>query len=135
MSALILALLVQLVIQPSSHLAIQPDVPGRRYWPVSIEQMATTKRTHVQTCGVVTYARRLADGDVHVTLSSGEDFVVLEIIPGLPLPTPKKGQRIRAWGIHRIDRWHKTDRYPEGWPELHPLEWFTVVQRCPKDLL
>jgi len=102
----------------------------RTYHDVPLERVATTTWTHVRTCGVVSYVRRLADDDVHVTLIQGEAFVVLEIIPGLPLPSPRKGQRIDAWGIARIDRRHTTKLYPAGWPELHPLEGWSAVDRC-----
>jgi hypothetical protein len=56
----------------------------------------------------------MQDGDWHVTLAEGETKVVLEIIPQIPLPPPKKGQRIEACGITRWDKRHK-------WPELHPV--------------
>lgn len=103
---------------------------GRPYHDVPLEQVIDTTWTHVRTCGVVTYTRRLADGDLHVTLSQGAAFVVLEIIPALPMPAPRKGQRIEAWGIVRIDRRHRPPQYRDGWPELHPLEGWTPVDRC-----
>jgi len=84
------------------------------YHRVPLEQMATTRWTHVCTVGPVVYVRKMKDGDIHVTLDNGRAKVVLEIIPQLPLPRPKKWQRIEACGITRIDKHH-------GWPELHPL--------------
>jgi hypothetical protein len=103
---------------------------GRVYHDVALEKMATTSHTHVKTCGLVTYARTLADGDRHVTLSRGKDFVVLEIIPALPMASPRKNQTIEAWGIARIDRRHTTPRYAAGWPEIHPLEGWKPVVDC-----
>lgn len=103
---------------------------GRVYHDVPLEKVAVTRWTHVTTCGLVTYARTLADGDRHVTLTRGKDFVVLEIIPLIPLASPKKNQVIEAWGIVRIDRGHRTARYPEGWPELHPVENWRAVVAC-----
>lgn len=111
-------------------LAQPPTVPGRGYHLVALEKMATTTRTHAVSCGLVVYRRKMADGDWHVTLSRGEDLLVLEIIPAMPLEPPTKGQTIEAWGITRIDRGHKTKRYPAGWPELHPLEGFRVAADC-----
>ena len=91
------------------------------YRRVELARVATTTYTHVGTTGPVVYVRRQVDGDVHVTLDDGASKVVLEIIPAIPLPVPKKGQRIDACGITRIDRGHRTQQYPAGWPELHPL--------------
>ena len=87
------------------------------YRQVPLAQLATTRWTHACTVGLVVYVRRQKDGDIHVTLVDGADKAVAEIIPALPLPRPKKGQRIRVCGITRIDRYH-------GWAELHPvLRW------------
>ena len=125
MSAL---LLVLVLLQP-------PTVKGRPYHRVALPDVATTKWTHVITCGLVTYSRTMADGDRHITLretAAGEDFVVLETIPALPLQAPRKEDKyIEAWGIARIDRGHRTPQYPAGWPELHPLEGWRPVGRCP----
>jgi hypothetical protein len=116
-----LLLLLAVVLQ-------NPEAAGRTYWPVPIERMAETKRTHARTCGLVVYSRRMADGDQHVTIARGDVKVVLEVIPGLALPQlPKKNQTIVAWGIVRYDQIHK-------WIELHPLEGFAVVSQCPKEL-
>jgi len=94
------------------------QTPGRRYWPVSVDSLATGKvaHTHVQTVGRVRLVRLEADSDWHIKLTGARSFVVLEIIPGLRLPLPKVGQRIRAFGITRVDHEHG------DWIELHPLE-------------
>lgn len=102
----------------------------RAYHEVPLEQMAASKWTHVRTCGLVTYSRTQADGDRHVIVKRGTDFVVLEIIPPLPLPFPQMRQTIEAWGIARIDRRHTTARYPRGWPEVHPVEGWVAVAAC-----
>jgi len=115
--------LLLLLVQPAT-------VPGRMYHVVALEQMVTTTRTHVVSCGLVVYRRRMKDLDWHVTLAKGDDLLVLEIIPAMPMEPPKKGQTIKAWGIARIDKGHKTKRYPEGWPELHPLEGWQQVETC-----
>lgn len=87
------------------------------YHHVRLDRMATTRWTHVCTTGPVVYVRRQRDGDIHVTLDDGRAKVVLEIIPQIPLPRPRKGQRIEACGIARIDKHHR-------WPEIHPvLSW------------
>ncbi len=100
--------------------ALQPATAGRRYHEVPLTAMATTQWTHVCTVGPVIYVRRMADGDLHVTLDDGRARVVAEIIPALPLPRPRKGQQIRVCGIARWDRHH-------GWPEVHPVERWEVV--------
>ncbi len=110
--------------------AVDVAAEGRRYWLVPLDRMATTTHTHVKICGLVTYVRTLADGDRHVTVSKGKHFVVLEVIPALPLPSPRKNQLIEAWGIARIDRGHRTSQYPAGWPEIHPLEGWNQVSSC-----
>lgn len=90
------------------------------YHEVPLAKLATTRWTHACVVGPVVYVRKQRDGDIHVTLSDGTAKVVLEIIPAIPLPRPKKGQTIRACGITRIDPHH-------GWPELHPLLSYTVT--------
>ena len=87
----------------------------RLYHPVAVKDIPTTKWTHVCTVGTVAMVARERDGDIHIRLVDGEAFVILETIPGLPLPRPKKGQRIEACGIVREDKGHR-------WYELHPLE-------------
>lgn len=101
-------------------------VEGQRtYHRVPLERVAETTWTHVRTCGAVVYRRRMADdGDWHVTIEQRGVKLVLEIIPALPLPVPRKGQIIEAWGITRYDTRH-------GWHELHPLEGWQAVPRCP----
>src|SRR2546429_2120575 len=91
------------------------QTPGRRYWSVSVDSLATgnVPHTHVQTVGRVKLVRHEADGDWHVQLTGVRGFVVLELIPGLPVPRPAVGQRIRAFGITRWDQEH-------SWAELHP---------------
>lgn len=81
---------------------------------VPLARMATTSWTHVCTSGPVTYVRKMADGDYHVTLDDGRAKVVAEIIPAIPLPPPRKGQRVTVCGIARWDKRH-------GWPEVHPV--------------
>jgi hypothetical protein len=54
------------------------------------------------------------DGDIHIVLKAPDGaFVVLEIIPELPIPAPHDDDRITAWGIVRHDGLH-------NWWELHP---------------
>src|SRR5205085_11380442 len=98
-----------------AHLGAQ--IPGRRYWLVSIDSLATGRdpHTHVQTVGRVRLIRFEADSDIHIKLTGVRSFVVLELIPGLRVPMPALGQRIRAFGISRWDKEH-------GWQEIHPCE-------------
>lgn len=95
--------------------------PGRIYFNIPLEKMATTLRTHVCVEGPVVYRRKQKDGDWHVTLDNGKAKVVLEIIPAIPLPPPPKGSYVEACGISRFDKHH-------GWGEVHPVERLTVLR-------
>lgn len=92
----------------------------RTYHTVPLEHVATTRQTHICTVGPVVYARRQRDGDWHVTLARGDTKVVVEIIPLIPVPVPRKGQRVQVCGITRRDRHH-------GWAEIHPVERLTIL--------
>jgi hypothetical protein len=96
---------------------------GRTYHRLPLAKVAASSWTHIETCGPVVYVRRQQDGDWHLTLAAGVAKVVVEIIPAIPLPVPKKGQVVRVRGISRFDKAH-------AWPELHPAESIDVVQRC-----
>lgn len=101
--------------------AVQVGASGRTYHRVPLDQVATTKATHVCTSGPVVYVRKQADNDWHITLDNGRAKVVVEIIPLIPLPVPKKGQRIEVCGITRYDAHH-------AWGELHPAERIRVLR-------
>lgn len=88
---------------------------------IALADLATTRHTHVCVTAPVTYVRKQADGDYHVTLDDGRAKVVAEIIPAIPLPAPRKGDRVEVCGISRIDRHH-------GWAELHPVLRLTVTR-------
>src|SRR5437763_966175 len=90
--------------------------PERRYWPVSIEQVATTAHTHIQVTGRVKLVRREADGDLHIQLTGITGFCVAECLPALPCARPIVGSRITVWGISRRDFEHG------AWGEVHPVE-------------
>jgi hypothetical protein len=94
------------------------------YHTIPLSALATTRWTHVCVTGLVTYVRVQRDGDVHVTMDDGITRVVLELITAVPLPHPRKGQRITACGVSRWDRYH-------GWAEVHPvLRWTPVSSSC-----
>lgn len=95
----------------------------RTYHPVPLEKVAQSSRTHIETCGPVVYVRKQQDGDLHVTLDNGKGRVVVEIIPLIPLPAPKKGQIVRVRGISRFDKGHR-------FVEIHPVESIEVVKDC-----
>lgn len=99
------------------------DVPGRTFHRTSLADLANLRYPRAEVCGPVVYVRKQQDGDYHITLDDGRAQIVLEIIPELPLPVPKKGQRIRARGIVRTDRHH-------GFAELHPVLNWHAVERC-----
>lgn len=115
---MILLLLLQ-VSMLGTH-AANPAAVARTYHRVPLAKVATTKWTHIETCGPVVYVRYMdpkhgGDGDWHVTLAEGRVKVVVEIIPLIPLVVPKKGQTIQVRGISRYDKGH-------GWAEIHPAE-------------
>ncbi|HEX8858874.1 MAG TPA: phosphatase PAP2 family protein [Actinomycetes bacterium] len=90
---------------------------ARLYRPTTIPTLAAGRwrPTRARVYGQVTYVNRELDGDVHVVLKAPDgSFVVLEIIPELPIPAPHDDDRITAWGIVRHDGLH-------NWWELHPL--------------
>jgi hypothetical protein len=78
---------------------------------------------HASVAGDVTQTTHEIDGDIHVRIEQGGTFLVAEIVPELPLPVPRVGEEITAWGIVRHDGIH-------NWWELHP-----VVGWAPGDVL
>jgi len=104
-------------VRAEARLALTP--PSRPPAEFSGSDIATIasgryRATHATVEGDVTQVSRELDGDIHVRLEGRGAFVVLEIIPELPLEPPHVGQRITAWGIVRHDGLH-------NWWELHPL--------------
>lgn len=93
------------------------------YRTIPLDSLATTRWTHVCVVGPVVYIRRQSDGDIHITLDDGTSKAVLEIVPQIPLPRPKKGTVIKACGVSRYDRHHK-------WPEVHPVTSWGVIERA-----
>ena len=97
---------------------------ARLYRPTGIDTLAAGRwrPTRARVYGQVTYANRELDGDIHIVLKAPDGaFVVLEIIPELPIPAPHDDDRITAWGIVRHDGLH-------NWWELHPLIGWTKGQ-------
>jgi membrane-associated phospholipid phosphatase len=100
-----------------ARLAHHLPTDARLYRPASIDRIATGRwrPTRARVYGQVTFVNRELDGDVHVQLKAPDgSFVVLEIIPELPMAAPHDDDRITAWGIVRHDGLH-------NWWELHPL--------------
>jgi hypothetical protein len=98
-------------------------IEGRTYHGVSVAALKETQWTHVAVCGQVTLVKVEADGDVHLRISDGTDFIVAEIVPYHPLLVPQKYQYVRVAGVSRWDKTH-------GWYEVHPVEAITVVGSC-----
>jgi hypothetical protein len=102
--------------------ALAQPAAGRMYHRVTIARLASPAPTHVVVDGLVAYRRLMKDGDWHLTLTDREGRkVVVEIIPAIPLEVPRKGARVRVWGISRVDFQHK-------WAEIHPAERIEVLQ-------
>jgi membrane-associated phospholipid phosphatase len=95
----------------------QLPTDARLYRSTTIDQLAAGRwrPTRARVYGQVTYVNREPDGDIHLVLKAPDgSFVVLEIIPELPITAPHDDDRITAWGIVRHDGLH-------NWWELHPL--------------
>ncbi len=106
------------------RLAHQLPTDARLYRPTTIDQLAAGhwRPTRARVYGQVTYVNRELDGDIHVVLKAPDgSFVVLEIIPELPITAPHDDDRITAWGVVRHDGLH-------NWWELHPLIGWTHGQ-------
>jgi len=84
------------------------------YHRIPLSSVKSTHWTHACVVATVTYHKREADGDQHLRLEDGGAFIVAEIIPQIPLPTPRTGTRVDVCGITRFDKHH-------GWAELHPV--------------
>jgi hypothetical protein len=105
-----------------AFLCIAQPAQGRVYHRVTIARLASPAPTHVVVDGLVTYRRRMKDGDWHVTIQdTGGRLAVVEIIPAIPIDVPRKGARVRVWGISRVDFQHK-------WGEVHPAERIEVLK-------
>ena len=97
---------------------------ARLYRPTSIDTLAAGRwhPTRARAYGQVSYVNRELDGDVHIVLKAPDGaFVVLEIIPELPMPAPHDDDHITALGTVRHDGLH-------NWWELHPLIGWTNGQ-------
>lgn len=88
--------------------------PVHLYPLVPIDKLAAWKRPRAMIVGTVSLVKREEDGDVHIRVEDGKAFAVCEIIPELPLPAPRAGDKIRIQGVVRHDGEH-------GWEELHPV--------------
>ena len=88
----------------------------RHYFKVAIADMPTNHYTHVEITGVVHRVEPQKDGDTHIEVSDGKDFVIGECIPKLPCPVlPEVGQTVTLRGVSRYDR-------ENHWYEVHPVE-------------
>jgi hypothetical protein len=90
------------------------------YYDMAFPDLVTAPsgaHVHVHVCVVGFVAskpRREKDGDVHVKLCQGSMCLTLEIIPEVPIPAPRRGQKIQACGLSYFDGWHQQR-------EIHPL--------------
>jgi hypothetical protein len=88
----------------------------RHYFKVTIGNMPENHYTHVEITGTVKGVRPQKDGDTHIELSDGKDFVIGECIPKLPCAViPEVGQTVTMRGVSRYDR-------ENHWYEVHPVE-------------
>lgn len=91
-------------------------IPPAEYATIPVQTIAAGKSraTYTTVVGDVTQVSHELDGDYHIRIQGQGAFLVLEIMPELPLAPPHIGQRITAWGVVRHDGLH-------NWWELHPL--------------
>lgn len=108
-----------------SFLFALATVVVRTYHPATVAQLSAGRvtDTHVEVVGCVSLVKREEDGDRHIRITEGNNFIVAECIPALPCASPKVGDRIKVRGVSRHDGKHK-------WYEVHPVEQLTVVGRC-----
>lgn len=78
--------------------------------------MAINHYTHVKITGEVKSVRPEKDGDTHIQISDGANFIIAECIPKLPCSAiPNVGETVTVRGISRYDRENR-------WYEVHPVE-------------
>jgi hypothetical protein len=88
----------------------------RHYFKVAIADMPSNHYTHVEITGIVKEVRSEIDGDTHIQVSHGADFVIAECIPKLLCSViPEAGQTVIIRGVSRYDR-------ENHWYEVHPVE-------------
>jgi hypothetical protein len=88
----------------------------RHYFKVAIADMPANHYTHVEIAGMVKSVQPQKDGDTHIQVSDGADFVIGECIPELPCSAiPDVGQTVTIRGVSRYDR-------ENHWYEVHPVE-------------
>lgn len=102
------------------------------YEVVTVDKLASggVAMTRVEVNGYVTYVAHERDGDIHIRLCDQLDrrgmdkahCVVAEIMPEIPLESPKVGWKITVRGITRFDGEHKF------W-EVHPVEQMWVLAK------
>jgi len=75
-------------------------------------------KTKVAVEGMVEKVAKQPDGDYHIVMRPQSIpaglYLVTEAVPEIKLPLPKKGDRIKIWGLVRYDILH-------NWWELHPV--------------
>jgi hypothetical protein len=88
----------------------------RQYFKVAIADMPINHYTHVEITGEVKSRMPEKDGDMHIQVSDGTNFIIAECIPKLPCSViPNVGQTVTVRGISRYDRENR-------WYEVHPVE-------------
>ena len=100
----------------ASMAADQSSEEPRQYFKVAIADMPANHYTHVEITGKVASVTPEKDGDTHIQVSDGTDFIIAECIPKLPCSViPDVGQTVTIRGISRYDR-------ENHWYEVHPVE-------------
>ncbi len=100
----------------ASVLTAENSEEPRQYFKVAIADMPLNHYTHVEITGEVKSRIVEKDGDTHLQISDGSNFIVAECIPKLPCSViPNVGQTITVRGISRYDRENR-------WYEVHPVE-------------
>ncbi|MFL5935805.1 MAG: hypothetical protein ACJ744_03325 [Gaiellaceae bacterium] len=120
--------LLLLVVRP--HAAPPPSPYCRSGAPLAgvyhPQRLEVKKRCAVAT-GVVTRVKfEEFDGDVHVTLRTGDGELVVEVIPQdrAAVPVPETGSRVTVVGPKVWDTSH-------GWAEIHPAWWISSGRIVP----
>ena len=100
----------------------QSSEEPRQYFKVAIADMPANHYTHVEITGKVKRVKPERDGDTHIQVSDGADFIIAECIPKLHCSViPDVGQTVTIRGISRYDR-------ENHWYEVHPVEEIEVKE-------
>jgi len=117
-------LLLVLLLAQTSPKSLGVEDQSRKYWPVTIDTISKNNHNHIVVEGIVVSVYIAGDGDIHIRIRDEHNHrLTMEIIPMMRsmVVRPKLKQRIRVYGVFRMDPWH-------SWPEIHPVEKIEILK-------